>query len=1021
MEIRENHILVGLGGTGGKVLKAIRKRIYQEFPNDEDRVKIPIGYVYVDSTREMMVPGDASFRVLGKDASFTESEFVYIKSVDLGQILDNVSNYPGLKTIVKNGTSMRSTLGEIKEAAGQMRRAGRILFAANCNKYLSALKNQHKKLVDINKQGAVNIHIFTGLAGGTGSGAIIDVIAQTRAQESYKNAKIMVYAMVPELQIPGGCQAGRYHQNGYAALRELNALNIGRFLPSDVIRGDEHIYLDTDRKYQFGLMLYSNENEKGITVDSFTELPQLLADTVYFRLFLEYKTGITDVFLRSYSLENIEPFCVEYSEKSKGTDKENARTKAINTFGIKRIIYPERRIMEHITYTVGQRILWQMQYNNFKDDFGFVQETCRKDYREVYMNDKNKREWLLDDNHLMLEEKIYDTDKYCSSIESFWNDTTNSYSYDDAKRLDAEPLRFLEGFCSDTYKNAFRNKQGVEKYYKDKADDKLLKEQADYIVERIEKSLYTKWYEGALSLEDLLNICDVVLSYIKEQSAKLENDIAGIDEKIHLNEKAADDNNYDFNHLSLVQRVTGGSTRIYSDHQSIMKDLFALRTQRIAVVFKGKLLGKLRAAFEEFNEEVSKFIGVLLKSMKAAETRIADRNKNVKGIADLSGAIVEVSEDEKMKKFEGMLLLDRNQQETWAGKIRKAIAGNRTYARFNELAAATSENAIFDIFDVELSPEIRTKHDRDCKNDRILGLNILQQLQKVLQTDTDIRNFAGSVIEQSDTFLKLNDIQLQKALDNNPNPVAQPESINRKAILITMPTDEGNDPLKAFAQKLKENLLGAFGNSSAGYTLQFDTSSERKNEITVVFIKYCFPMRAIAWLPSYEREYNDMVNNKNEIEAKEARILLHSEGDSADLPGLMGDEKINPKDFIPYFFAAAANNILAVRENEREEKGWCIVTTDKWGSEITTLLSTRFTELLTSEELTENILDTIKEKVDDILKNPNLKMSERTAMVDNVKVVMRDYVSKECSSPTSPKYRQYSEAAEKALDLINKK
>ena len=28
----------------------------------------------------------------------------------------------------------------------------------------------------------------------------------------------MVYAMVPELDIPAGCQAGRYHQNGYAAV-----------------------------------------------------------------------------------------------------------------------------------------------------------------------------------------------------------------------------------------------------------------------------------------------------------------------------------------------------------------------------------------------------------------------------------------------------------------------------------------------------------------------------------------------------------------------------------------------------------------------------------------------------------------------------------------------------------------------------------------------------------------------------------------------------------------------------------
>ena len=197
MNMEENHILVGLGGTGGKVLKAIRKRIYQEFPDDEERRNLPIGYVYVDSTREMMVPGDASFRVMGKDASFTESEFVDIKSVNLGQILDNVSNFPGLKTIVKNGASMKNTLGEVGKAAGQKRRAGRILFAANCNKYLSALKNQHEKLKSINKKDDVNIHIFTGLAGGTGSGAIIDVIAQTRAQMTYKDANIVVYAMVP--------------------------------------------------------------------------------------------------------------------------------------------------------------------------------------------------------------------------------------------------------------------------------------------------------------------------------------------------------------------------------------------------------------------------------------------------------------------------------------------------------------------------------------------------------------------------------------------------------------------------------------------------------------------------------------------------------------------------------------------------------------------------------------------------------------------------------------------------------
>lgn len=1020
-----NHILVGLGGTGGKVLKAIRKRIYQEFPNDEDRAKLSIGYVYVDSTREMMTPGDSTFRVLGKDASFTESEFVDIKSVDLKQILDNISSFPGLKGIVRNGASMKNTIGEVGKAAGQKRRAGRILFAANCNKYLSALKNQYNKVKTITKKDDVNIHIFTGLAGGTGSGAIIDVIAQTRMQDTFRHANIVVYAMIPELDIPAGCQAGRYHQNGYAALKELNALNIGQFLPSDVIRGEEQVDLDITPNKQFGLMLYSNVNENGVTVNSFSELPQLLADTIYFRLFLQEKNGTTDDFLRSFSLENINDFCVEYSEKSKGTDKERARTKAINTFGIKRIIYPERRILEHITYTVGERILWQMQYNNFKDDFGFVQESLRKDYRELYTDgtkgEENLRNWMLDNRHLMLEEKIFDTDKGCEDINDFWASVTNDYSYESAKKVDSEPLNFLEGYCNDTFNGGFRNKKGVEEYYKDKSNDELLKAQAAFIIERIEKGLYTQWYEGSLSLEDLLNICNVVLEYIKKQESGIEGRIAECDDKIKIDKNDAEAVKSDYNNLGILQRAAGKSPRLFSEFQEVLKSLYTWRTRRIALQFEGKLLGKLRTAFEDFSGEVSQFIGALLTTMDAAEKRIADRNKNTKGIADLSSAIVEVSEDSKMIKFEQDLILDRMLQETWAGNIRKAIAGNRSYAHFNELASTASEESVFDIFDMELSPKVREKHDHDYKNDKILGLNVLQQLQKVLQTDTDIRNFATSVIEQSGTFLKLDDGQLSKALRNNDNPVAQPESINRKTILVSMPADEGNDSLKTFAQKLKDNLQGAFGNASAGYTLNFDTTNERMNEMTIVSIKYCFPMRAISWLASYDRAYNSMINSKNELDAKEARILLHSEGDGTNLPELMGEKKITTKDFIPYLFIAAANDILAIRENEREEKGWCIVTADEWGSEIVTLLASQFTNLLTSDELTEEVLDSIKENVDEILKNPDLKMSERNIMVEKVKTVMRDYVSKECSSPTSPKYQQYSAEAKKALEIINKK
>jgi len=42
-------------------------------------------------------------------------------------------------------------------------------------------------------------------------------------------------------------------------------------------------------------------------------------------------------------------------------------------------------------------------------------------------------------------------------------------------------------------------------------------------------------------------------------------------------------------------------------------------------------------------------------------------------------------------------------------------------------------------------------------------------------------------------------------------------------------------------------------------------------------------------------------------------------------------------------------------------------------------------------------------------------------MVEKVKVLMRDFVSKECSSPTSPKYTQFGADARKAIEMINTK
>ena len=117
-------------------------------------------------------------------------------------------------------------------------------------------------------------HVCCGLAGGTGSGSLIDVIAQIRDTfRGSKHFKILVYALLPDTFPNPTWDKGKYHANGYAALSELNAISVARYKPTDV----------TGRKLQplepidpfNGCYVFSNENDNGLTVDVDKQLPSV--------------------------------------------------------------------------------------------------------------------------------------------------------------------------------------------------------------------------------------------------------------------------------------------------------------------------------------------------------------------------------------------------------------------------------------------------------------------------------------------------------------------------------------------------------------------------------------------------------------------------------------------------------------------------------------------------------------------------------------------------------------------------
>lgn len=890
--ITGNHVLVGLGGTGGKVLRAFKMRIFEEFPTVEQRKKLSVALLYVDSTDEMM-PKDgkarADFRVMGQDASFTQNEFLNIKAVDVEYILDHINNYPSVKGIVDNVTAVKSAIGSLGQAAGQKRRAGRLLFAANAVGFVNSLRDAFSRCVaESGDSNSNNIHIFAGLSGGTGSGAVVDAVLQAR--KTYPNAKISVYAMLPEENLPkADMDQGRYYQNGYAAMNELNALQIGAWEPQDVTGvGRLKLYNERVKGVADGLTIYSNVNENGLTVHSLEELPKVVSDYIFARIFcVNDQDQVNQDIIRAYNFENMDDFALEFDEAANlnpDGSKPVARTKKVNSFGIKRVMYPELRVLKHITYTVGESILYQFKYNNWRENQGFVNEERNRDYRRDYLNKDNLAAWKLDEDHLTLNLKILETDTEYPRFNDYWHDKAVGYA-EEAKKA-SSPLNELDGIMNDFFTTHFRE-DGVEAFYA--AKERAIPEMAREIRHNVENGLFEKWKIGDVSIVELQKVSKLILERMDEIRKELEAASKEEKDEYEAIDKDRIDNVAEWSNLGILQRMVNIGARRYAEHQNILTDYYTSKTRLVALEFAKKLAAKVFVEFGKMDADISAFGQKINDAIDETEKLVTAQRKVNKGLEDMRGAIIEVSEDETMAEFEQDLKIDKLDMPNIARQLRDAILPQSDFTNFGNLANNINIDDIKDAFDIKLSEIVRTKHNEKADSDnKVLGLNILTQLQQKLKTDDDIKAFASKIINQSGSFLKLNNDQIQLNLRNNEGNLSpqNPASINKKAILISIPSPDEHEGLKRFADKLEEAFKNSINQSTARTTITVNRKSPRKDELSIITVSYCFPMRAIDWMTPYKERYDRFLHTGNPNTDSANAILLHSEGNGDQFPSL---------------------------------------------------------------------------------------------------------------------------------------
>ena len=226
-------LFVGLGGTGVKSIL----RTKQCFIDAYGEIPPMIAFLAIDTDRAIrnIVVKSRS----GKDVTLDDSELCFCGIT--GSALNIFNHAPKRFTWIPK-RNVNNLAGLQNEGAGQVRSNGRFLIRYNADPLSKAVAGKVAQIArplphnsrfeyDNNRDGMIYptiVNIVGSVAGGTGSGTIIDmiVLASETLKSQGAHFYIQPWIVLPEVfrtMVPGPPSANVY-QNSYGALRELDYL-----------------------------------------------------------------------------------------------------------------------------------------------------------------------------------------------------------------------------------------------------------------------------------------------------------------------------------------------------------------------------------------------------------------------------------------------------------------------------------------------------------------------------------------------------------------------------------------------------------------------------------------------------------------------------------------------------------------------------------------------------------------------------------------------------------------------------
>jgi hypothetical protein len=1022
-----NHIIIGLGGTGGNIIRAFRKILWVEHRNMEPRVwdeehkrwsepVANLAYLYVDSNDKELNQSDGLWQWLGQSLALNKSDRLLIRDANMEAALQNLKQNPGISGWIGDPDVLRTMIQNSRgsEGANQIRRFGRYLFAQSGSKFANRI-NESVRTVTEGGAAKVTFHVCCTLGCGTGSGSVVDAISQIRKlYPEGATHPIFLYCLVNAENVSEN--VGFFYPNQYSALTELNALRQGAWKPHDVVAFTEKRLENLRDNFQC-CFLMSPINEKD-EMASKDEQQDMIAAYIY---------------QKTVALQGMTPPSLHKAESFEDLKAHSAilkdRSTTFGSFGIKRFRIPEEEIREKLSYSFSSQAALQSLFNNWSEN-GFVKAPLNRDLPGLVTDPENNGRWYLTDDHLKISKDfVLAGAKVWKSIPDEWKITLENkkeslLKFKSATRKDRETwLNEMLSFAQALFDKNFRDR-GVNNYYQDKRDAIL--DYAREIRKRIEMDLFDRWKVGDDSVTDTQRIIDALTKHLEQRKAKFDQRIT----EAKNQEKSASERMREaetkWHGIGwLTDWITSKPAQLLGTFTNVLIDKYTASTEAVACGFAKELVQQVINQLTETRNSLVKVSALFTKLAEDYEKEVKSRIRGTETI-EPQAKEVRLVEPKEIDQTIRALLVDNKVQQGQCAGARSEIAAELGTAdeeqTFSSFAKKINQEQLGRIVFKACDRAGATSHTALFKAPtdlhRILGRNVIEKLYEDYGGVTDaLKQIIQTLVQSSAAYMRFDRQQTQPAIIYRRDIPEMP----RRTIVVFMPKAK---ELEDFRQQLKDTFTGAFEDKDKVQVVDTDNNP---NEILIISVSYWFEVRFINPLAALQEKYEDFIRS-GEVEAVHQTHLENQRAPIKGLPTRSGIgllprldyQGADVEDFLCYVLLGMAVGFVLAEENTRGISTLHYAKRDADGMSTSDLKDLGSLDPLeASKRMPLTTFETIKADLDEELQNSYQHVEKKKSLVEKLDALSKAKFVERGRKNTDPIFQSYRAKVEEAKSKVN--